>query len=127
LKCLLFQVRNIRIQLLCVSQIIIGERRAAYGVGINHQQNSIFSPMTSERSRRYDLSMKCDKYTELAGQVETLQVKLVDLTLAQHEAFLERNHAKAAQLDKELELTVGEKERIIGALREHRKEHGCQT
>ena len=28
------------------------------------------------------------------------------------------------QLDKELELTVGEKERIIGALREHQKVHG---
>jgi len=28
------------------------------------------------------------------------------------------------QLDKELELTVGEKERIISALREHQKVHG---
>ena len=30
------------------------------------------------------------------------------------------------RLDKQLELTVGLKERSIGALRQHEKEHGCQ-
>jgi hypothetical protein len=30
------------------------------------------------------------------------------------------------RLDKELELTVGLKERTIGALRQHTKEHRCQ-
>jgi hypothetical protein len=71
--------------------------------------------------------MKCDKYTELAGQVRAVLGKLVEITQAQQKAFLEKNQARFMQLDKELELTVGEKERIIGALREHQKEHGCQT
>jgi hypothetical protein len=29
------------------------------------------------------------------------------------------------QLDRELELAIGEKERLFGALRQHREEHGC--
>jgi hypothetical protein len=71
--------------------------------------------------------MKCEKYNELAGKVEAVLQRLVDLTEAQLEAFNEKDHAKFSKLDKELELTVGEKERVIGAFREHQKEHGCQT
>ena len=29
-------------------------------------------------------------------------------------------------MDRELELTVGEKERTIGAVRQHIQEHGCE-
>jgi hypothetical protein len=58
----------------------------------------------------------CAKHTELARQVEAVLEKLVEITRAQREASLEKNLAKFIQLDKEMELTVGEKERIVNAL-----------
>ncbi|HET6144978.1 MAG TPA: hypothetical protein VFE02_15810 [Candidatus Acidoferrales bacterium] len=70
--------------------------------------------------------MKCEKYNELAQKVESVLQKLVDITEAQRGAFLEQNHPRFTKLDKELELTVGEKERVIGAFRQHQKEHECQ-
>jgi hypothetical protein len=70
--------------------------------------------------------MKCEKYNELAQKVESVLQRLVDITEAQREAFVEQNHSRFAHLDRELELTVGEKERVIGAFREHQKEHECQ-
>jgi hypothetical protein len=71
--------------------------------------------------------MKCEKYNELAGKVAAVLQRLVDLTEAQLGAFNEREYSKFSKLDKELEQTVGEKERVIGAFREHQKEHGCQS
>jgi hypothetical protein len=46
------------------------------------------------------------------------------LTTDQLAAFRRRDDSTFMRLDKELELTIGLKERTIGALREHRREHG---
>ena len=70
--------------------------------------------------------MRCEKYNDLAKSVEDVLQKLVEITEAQRTAFAEQDHVQFTKLDKELELTVGEKERVIGAFREHQKEHGCQ-
>ena len=67
----------------------------------------------------------CDTYAELTAEVEAVLKKLVDLVNAQREAFLHEQAAEFMRLDKQLENTLGEKERFIGALREHQKEHGC--
>jgi hypothetical protein len=56
--------------------------------------------------------------------VDEVLNKLVTLTGNQLTAFRERDSSAFMHLDKELELTVGHKERSIGALREHRREHG---
>jgi hypothetical protein len=69
--------------------------------------------------------MKCETYNELAGKVEVVLQRLVDTIEAQRGAFSGNDMWKFSQLDKVLEPTVGEKERVIGALREHQKEHGC--
>jgi hypothetical protein len=63
----------------------------------------------------------CPEYVRLQAEVEAVLEKLVQLTTLQLNAFL----ASVMRLDKELELTVGMKERTIGALREHGKEHRC--
>jgi hypothetical protein len=47
---------------------------------------------------------------------------VVRLTNAQLEAFRQKDMATFSNLDKTLELTVGKKERAIGALREHRQQ-----
>jgi hypothetical protein len=52
-------------------------------------------------------------------------LKLIRLTNAQLEVFQARNQAEFMRLDRELELTVGEKERTIGAVRQRIKEHRC--
>ncbi len=69
---------------------------------------------------------RCEKYEELAKCVEHNLANITECTSAQLEAFHADNHQKMLQLDKHLEQLVGEKERSIGALREHMKEHRCR-
>jgi hypothetical protein len=47
--------------------------------------------------------------------------------LAQEEADILRtaDQERILEVDKKIENTLGQKERVIGALDEHRKEHGC--
>ena len=68
---------------------------------------------------------RCEQYEHLAQDVENCLDQIVHITTGQLEAFQSNDHATLMRLDKELELTVGSKERAIGALREHMKEHGC--
>ena len=68
----------------------------------------------------------CPQRCELQLQANTALQKLVDLTRAQLEAFKAHQHDEFMRLDKQLELSVGQKERLIGALRQHIKDHGCR-
>jgi hypothetical protein len=68
---------------------------------------------------------KCAEYGRLESEASKILEKLVNLTSAQREAFIRNDHAEFMRLDKELELTIGSKERTIGALRQHGKEHQC--
>ena len=70
------------------------------------------------------MAKECSRCVELSGVVDEVLDKLVTLTKEQLTAFREQDHIRFMRLDKELELTVGQKERSIGALREHRREHG---
>jgi len=69
----------------------------------------------------------CAEYLLLEGEVQKILEKLTGLTTKQLDAFRAGDHTWFAQLDKKLELTVGEKERAIGALRQHAREHGCHS
>jgi len=51
-------------------------------------------------------------------------VNLAQVTMLLLELF-RGDSEKYLHLDKELELTFGEKERAVGALRQHIKEHKC--
>jgi hypothetical protein len=67
----------------------------------------------------------CPRRIELAKDVESALEKLVRITRAAVDAFRKRDHSETERLDRELELALGEKERAVGASREHEKEHGC--
>jgi hypothetical protein len=70
--------------------------------------------------------MKCEKSNRLTGKVEAVHQRVLEIIHAQRAAFIERNYSRLSELEKELELAVGEKGRIIDAFRQHQKEHGCQ-
>jgi hypothetical protein len=69
---------------------------------------------------------KCSQRTLLQTEANGVLEKLVKLTKAQLEAFNAQRQDEFMRLDKELETTIGAKERVIGAVRQHIKEHGCQ-
>jgi hypothetical protein len=68
----------------------------------------------------------CAEYKQLQKEVETHLTKITELTTSQLRAFQLNDQITFARLDKELENAMGEKERRIGAARQHAKEHGCQ-
>lgn len=68
----------------------------------------------------------CAVNARLQSMVDGILQRLAELTSAQLEAFQSHNQDEFARLDRELEQVVGEKERAIGAMRQHVLEHGCQ-
>jgi len=71
-------------------------------------------------------SNKCPEYAAMEDKVTEALQKLVELIDAQLAAFRAKEHGTFMRLDKELETAVGHKERNIGALRQHAKDHGCR-
>jgi hypothetical protein len=63
----------------------------------------------------------------LESEADSVLEKLETLVHAQLQAFREKKEDEFMRLDKELENTVGLKERTIGALRQHVKDHRCQS
>ena len=68
---------------------------------------------------------KCPELARLQSEVENVLGNLAQVTTLQLEIFRTGDMREWKRLDKELELTVGEKERCIGALRQHIREHQC--
>jgi hypothetical protein len=79
------------------------------------------------RSHLKRMAEKCAEYARLQTEVAVVLKALTAVTAQQLEAFQRHDQARFMQLDKELENTVGLKERTIGALRQHLREHKCQT
>jgi hypothetical protein len=69
--------------------------------------------------------MACAEHDRLRSEVENGLGNLAQVTTLLLELFRSGDSEKYLHLDKELELTVGEKERAVGALRQHIKEHKC--
>ena len=69
---------------------------------------------------------RCVEYGRLAVAVNAVLTELTRLTTEHRAAFDLGNDAEFHRLDYELEQTMGQKERSIGALRQHIKEHKCQ-
>lgn len=67
----------------------------------------------------------CPEYIRLESEASSILKRLAELTQGQLLAFQRNDHELFMHLDKELELTVGHKERTIGALRQHISEHRC--
>lgn len=66
---------------------------------------------------------ECAECGRLEKEVESALEKLVSLARAQGEAFRQNKHADFVRLDKELENAVGHRERVTGALRQHKADH----
>jgi len=71
--------------------------------------------------------MNCAEYERLQLRVEILLEELTELTAKQLEMFRAENYPACRRLDREVEAAIGEKERTIGALRQHMREHRCRS
>ena len=67
----------------------------------------------------------CARQQELNEEVQRHLKRIAELAHAEVDALQDRHTNLWLKLDKEIELEIGEKERCIGALNEHRREHGC--
>lgn len=67
----------------------------------------------------------CPEYDRLHDEVESILGNLAQVSTLLLELFRSKDLEGVHRLDKQLELTVGEKERCIGAFRQHVKEHKC--
>lgn len=70
----------------------------------------------------------CEKHEEILAQAKAILEKIRE-TMVQQKRLLESEGVshEFLQYDRQLELLMGEKERAVGALREHDEEHGCQN
>ena len=76
---------------------------------------------------RFPAKQRCDKHDELLHLAQDVLQRIHELTAKQKLTVAENGVSERfLGMDKELELAMGEKERSIGALREHDMEHGCQ-
>jgi hypothetical protein len=67
----------------------------------------------------------CPRQQALIKKAQRHLLNISELTRKIAEAIANRNENTAAELDKQVDLELGLKERAMGALHEHRKEHGC--
>jgi hypothetical protein len=71
------------------------------------------------------MAEQCQEYANLQHELQLVLQTLSDLTKAMLDAFRANDRGAFSRLDKELETSVGRKERIVGALRQHVKDHKC--
>ena len=69
--------------------------------------------------------VRCTRQQELIEEAQRHLLNLSELMRAVSDAITNRNENTAAELDRQVDLEFGLKELAIGALQEHRKEHGC--
>jgi hypothetical protein len=65
----------------------------------------------------------CQECERLRGEVQDAIARLIHLNTALLNAFRAGDHATFMNIDKELENAMGSKERTIGAMRQHEREH----
>jgi len=68
---------------------------------------------------------RCDHNRELLFDVVKKLEVLATLSNLQKSARQNGEVERATELDKQLDLAFGEKERSVGAWQEHTREHGC--
>lgn len=89
--------------------------------------------MLERFARRSDAIIKWMHDTPPTSQIQQRLIDVVlghlfrisDLSRVTAQALSDRNEALVTDLDKQAELALGEKERSLGAFKQHRQEHGC--
>jgi hypothetical protein len=75
--------------------------------------------------RYCDAVETCATRAALTRQVDDVVARVVEL-IYRRSAAIEYGHENTVMvIDRQIEHSLGEKERAIGALLQHRKEHGC--
>jgi hypothetical protein len=67
----------------------------------------------------------CPRQQELVQETQAHLIRLSELARLEADAIANRNENLILALDQDIENTLGLKERALGALHGHRKEHGC--
>ena len=67
----------------------------------------------------------CPERQRLSKAAALILDEIIAVNKLQIEALRSSNMRKLLKHDKELELLIGEKERVFGALHQHTKEHRC--
>jgi fructose-1,6-bisphosphatase/inositol monophosphatase family enzyme len=67
----------------------------------------------------------CLDKIRLMDKVQSILAKLVELGQTEQDAFKREDHDRMEEIDRNIEQTIGEKERAIGAYKQHVAEHGC--
>ena len=67
----------------------------------------------------------CSRQEMLIAETQQHLMHLADLARQESAAIASRDENLILALDREIENTLGLKERSLGALHEHRNEHGC--
>ncbi len=67
----------------------------------------------------------CPTQQKLVEIVQAHLMQIAHLSRSTADALANRNENLAHDLDSEVEREIGAKERAMGALRQHREEHGC--
>ena len=69
--------------------------------------------------------LTCSRQEDLIAETQRHLIRLAELAKRESEAIATRDESLILALDQDIENTLGLKERALGALHEHRKEHGC--
>lgn len=69
---------------------------------------------------------KCADFERLRSEVDAKLQHLIELTTLLQQVFRAGDYKVFSRYDREFENSVGQKERAIGALRQHSIEHRCQ-
>jgi hypothetical protein len=69
--------------------------------------------------------VQCPRQQELVAETQGYLMQLSELARREADAIQSRDEQEILAIDKEIEATLGNKERTLGALYEHRAEHGC--
>ena len=72
-----------------------------------------------------DTPSPCLLQQQLIEEVQRHLIRISELTRAVAEALASKHENLAAELDRQVDIEFGLKERGMGALHQHRKEHGC--
>jgi hypothetical protein len=87
----------------------------------------ILASTTDDLAWQPSCMAKCPEYDRLHADVESILGNLAQTTVLLLELFRSKDLDGVHNLDKQLELAIGAKERSLGALRQHIKEHNCIT
>jgi hypothetical protein len=72
-----------------------------------------------------DMDQICARQQELIAEVQSHLMRLAELAREEAAVIARKDDEMWLKLDQEIENELGKKERSLGALKEHRKEHGC--